>query len=484
MDIYEMAIAVRDEADLPSGHKRKKAGDIIDIRPAGIPWSIKERKTLLILSISGVKGIVAQNCMAQWKGEAVISPVAVEKGKRRFNIGLDRLKTYWESGLDLKKVSDPKIEYQPFLDSGKIIDCSTISSLNPVLTYDKEKEKYEYPPDTPILLEAVSVENVDTPIDFGRSPSRKMPVDYNVNTFGNAGRNYTSLATWESDTDTDLVTATKGEVLQGYKDSASYDQRITINGATANASYFRAIMPAAGEEHTGIGGTGFCLDYSDSMYYDATPAIFIYEDFFGLYGVDLNPSGVQVTTGVVVRVYGAGIKVVGNLIHGPSVTSGNYLIGVWIVTGASNIVVNNAIYNFTIITSGVTRGIMSQASGASYIYNNTVDSFTDGLWEGAATTQYSKNNIVTNCDTAFTGANWNQTTDVTSGVTFADSGSGDFRLAEADTGAKDNGTDLSADGYFGFDDDGIVQSRTAPWDVGFYELPTAAATGQSVIMIT
>ncbi|GAG75097.1 unnamed protein product, partial [marine sediment metagenome] len=60
----------------------------------------------------------------------------------------------------------------------------------------------------------------------------------------------TALQTWEEATDIDLVTATKGEVLDCY-DSQDHDDYDTIDGATTDADYWRLLRSASGEGHDG-----------------------------------------------------------------------------------------------------------------------------------------------------------------------------------------------------------------------------------------
>ena len=52
MPLFELAIAVCDEEDLPSGHKRKKEGDIIAVKPYPWQWGKKEVDEYLIVPIS------------------------------------------------------------------------------------------------------------------------------------------------------------------------------------------------------------------------------------------------------------------------------------------------------------------------------------------------------------------------------------------------------------------------------------------------
>lgn len=87
--------------------------------------------------------------------------------------------------------------------------------------------------------------------------ARRTATSENVQAFGTA-RTYTSVATWESDTDIDLVTATQSEVLECYDDEIFFDfgSGISLLGATTDASYFRIIRPASGHGHDGTANVG------------------------------------------------------------------------------------------------------------------------------------------------------------------------------------------------------------------------------------
>lgn len=78
--------------------------------------------------------------------------------------------------------------------------------------------------------------------------SRKVGTNEEIATYG-TGKTYTSLATWEADTDIDLVTATKSCVLEVYGNSYN-DGNCILAGATTNTSYFRIIRPASGNKLT------------------------------------------------------------------------------------------------------------------------------------------------------------------------------------------------------------------------------------------
>ena len=87
--------------------------------------------------------------------------------------------------------------------------------------------------------------------------ARKTATNEHISTYGNATRNYTSMVTWEADTDIDLVTATQSEVLECYDDADSFDDYCPLLGATTNSSYFRIVRPASGQGHDGTPNNGF-----------------------------------------------------------------------------------------------------------------------------------------------------------------------------------------------------------------------------------
>ena len=86
--------------------------------------------------------------------------------------------------------------------------------------------------------------------------SRRNATNENISSFGSAGRDYTSLATWESDTDNNLVGLAQSEVLEGYADAASFNGTIVIAGAITNSSYFRIFRAAPNAKHKGHVNSG------------------------------------------------------------------------------------------------------------------------------------------------------------------------------------------------------------------------------------
>ena len=124
---WEFAIAIRDEADLPSGHKRKKEGDIIAVKPYPWSWGKKEVTEYLIVILDNLTEEEAHAlCQPHYEDAVLQKDVDMETppkiiGKRRYNIPLDTLKIY-EPLLDKEKVRDPKQNYQPFKVKALAID--------------------------------------------------------------------------------------------------------------------------------------------------------------------------------------------------------------------------------------------------------------------------------------------------------------------------------------------------------------------------
>ena len=301
---------------------------------------------------------------------------------------------------------------------------------------------------------------------FGLS-SRVLPVSYDEYTYNSAGgADYTSLALFEADTDIDLVTATKGKVLTCA--SGVHDDSVTLSGATTNASYFRVIRAASKAKGTPTSGVRFVktVTVGSSLFdigetYDSVQDIAIkltstngsmayafyaaanYVSFIGCTAYDGYTSGTAV-----------GFRI--------AAVNPVYLINCL----ALNIDGNNS------GSAGIMVGDNSGTNQNIYIYNSTVVECNQiGIYmtsqTGYTTTTYLKNSIIQSNGTNLyaNGAGtetWSQTTNATSGVTFAADG---YHLDSTDTVAINNGTDLSADDVFAFDDD-IDRGIRSDWDIG------------------
>jgi len=128
---FEFAIAVKDEADLASGHKRKKQGDIIAVKPAPWNWGKKEVNEYLIVPATGLtKEEAHELCQPCYAGGVLqkdlsidldAKPVAII-AKRRYSIPLEIIKVGWKPDMITKDVEDKKKVYQPLKDAKVKID--------------------------------------------------------------------------------------------------------------------------------------------------------------------------------------------------------------------------------------------------------------------------------------------------------------------------------------------------------------------------
>ena len=280
------------------------------------------------------------------------------------------------------------------------------------------------------------------------SSAIRLPVSYNAKTYGAAGhgRDYIEgeLPNWEADTDNDLVTAGKGEVLKVTDDETSYTMsQILYEGATTNADYFRAIIYH--ESNT-----------SRPYFYITAQNTQLKEDYFGWHvDVDAHFNGAYYRAGLEFaadqcKISNCNIKSswVGVKADGSGAAGTSYLI---------NVCIHDCGYS----------GFYGNA-GTACLYNNTIANNARYGCETGAGTNIAKNNIVQgNVKGQFYGT-WTQENNVTSGVQFVDESAEDYRLAAEDTVAKDRGMDLSSE----FDDDllGVSRPQGSAWDIGAYEL--------------
>lgn len=108
--VREIALAIKDNKDLASGHERTQAGDIIVCRKPLLAIGRAEAALFLWLHVEGPDTDVLDRLIDSIEeGEdALLNVVLFEK--RRFCIPLARLPS-----VDLARVTDPSDIYQPFL---------------------------------------------------------------------------------------------------------------------------------------------------------------------------------------------------------------------------------------------------------------------------------------------------------------------------------------------------------------------------------
>lgn len=117
-----------------------------------------------------------------------------------------------------------------------------------------------------------------------------MPTDV-TSTCGSASRDYSTLATAESSTGGDLVTADERRIIEMYDDSVfSYATRFDVAGSTVDATRYRVFRAAAGEEYDPEADTGVRWTYTG-----ADDACRVDEDFCELHSLKLTFSGTTVS---------------------------------------------------------------------------------------------------------------------------------------------------------------------------------------------
>lgn len=284
--------------------------------------------------------------------------------------------------------------------------------------------------------------------------SRRTATNENVSTYG-SGKDYTSLSTWESATDIDLVTATQSEVLECY--AGYYDDIISIqmpDTAYTNSSYFRIIRPADNEGHSGIpknDGSVVCFYTSGTGH-----VLFNGEAYCQLQDLCVTRTNTPTTSdrGIYLRL--SNTAAVGCLVWGFNGRAFQTF-----GTGETSYIINCLIHD-------VHTGISLENGSVCYMYNCTDNTMASrSIDVNSGTTLHSKNCVFDG--TLEVDGTHNQTTNTTDTPTYVDSANDNFMLASADTVAKDQGTDLSSDGNYAFDDDILGNTRSGTWDIGFHE---------------
>lgn len=132
-ETWELAVQPWDKADLPSGHKRAKAGDIVAVKAYPWAWGKMELKNYLIVVVSNLTEEEAESLMTPlWKDDTpgtIETPMEVT-GKRKFKIDIDKLKENILPELDKAKLADQSktIDYQPFKETETIVNIDTLEA--------------------------------------------------------------------------------------------------------------------------------------------------------------------------------------------------------------------------------------------------------------------------------------------------------------------------------------------------------------------
>jgi len=326
--------------------------------------------------------------------------------------------------------------------------------------------------------------------------SRRAATNENISTYDSGGgQDYTALATWEAATDIDLVTATQSEVLECY--AGSHDDEVVIDGATTNTSYFRIIRPASGEGHDGYphqdgSAAYFVTTTSDINMFQMVEDNCQIQDLV----MSLNQDG---GSAYCASQTGNNQHLIGCLSINP-VNIGGDSKG-FRENGGSG----DTMYFINCIAIGCDDAAYQFDSGISYVYNcHAIDS-GEGFNEsggdvicknclGNGTTVSSdfdgSYNAASDYNSSGDGSAPGTNSRINQTFAFSDSGNDDFRLGFTDGGARNFGTDLSADGNFAFDDDiadgvmgagkaGLTRPQESVWDIGFHERTTSSSSSSS-----
>src|SRR3990167_1454962 len=302
--------------------------------------------------------------------------------------------------------------------------------------------------------------------------ARRTGTNETTNSFGNAGRDYTSISVWESATDVNLVATTTSYVLQGYADSASYNQgNIAVADATTSTSYFRIIENAPGEAfelaYTHATITQVLAGFENNTVFQSheSGGTFTVSRSGGnstgsLYGIRQNSAGH--TIGLLIKDItnaGTGLGTGYNVAGGPS--------------GAIDCVIRDCKSN----------GFNFGANTGNFAYNCTAIGNATGF-NVTSTTPEAKNCLGSANTTAdFAGtwgtANNNASSDTTApgtssriSQTFTFEADG-YHLSPSDAGAQDFGADLSGDAVFPFDDDFDATLWSGTLDIGATQATSA-----------
>lgn len=308
--------------------------------------------------------------------------------------------------------------------------------------------------------------------DAEAASARRTGTNESISTYG-VSRNYSALGTWETATDNDNVATTVSPVLECYDDAANFNDAVTLLGSTNNSTYFRIVRPASGQGHDGTTNNG--------VYFRRTSAnhvFFIDETNSQVQNLILNLTindGTQDWYCGLIR--GNNGAFVGCLAFDAANSGATSARGFGAITG------NPMFFILCLAEAGDDRG-MYMVSGTCRVYNCTIRGNSNNGFQGDATTilknvlsaangadfNFGGTNTVTTCassdatadDAGGTGNRVSQT------FTFANVAGNDFHLSVSDAGARNFGTDLSADANYAFTDD-IDGQNFSTWDIGFDE---------------
>lgn len=325
-----------------------------------------------------------------------------------------------------------------------------------------------------------------------------------------SGGDYTTWAAWEAACSADLVS--DGDLWRGEGYDEAYDeQNITLAGTTTDATHYKEMVPASGEEHDGTAGTGPRIVGSSLA--QADDGIVIDEQYARVVGIEVGPltgsnaSG-GVSSGIVCLDNSGGHVVARCIIHGIDISRSNRGLN-QNNGGISGLTfVNNIIYDIQPQGAGNAAGLLTWGNSAEThdVHGNTVynaANFGFKLDVGSGQTAFVgnyKNNIsmgsgvldfvypangTVNTDANLSsdasaddnGDGTHQTSKTTSNQFVSLTGGSEDLHLKSGSDAEGNGVDLGTSPALvnvdidGFDRDSIAVT----WDIGAHQFVTSVS---------
>ena len=271
---------------------------------------------------------------------------------------------------------------------------------------------------------------------------------------------------------------------------------VDVDGWITDHDNYIKIYTTSTARHDGKWNNG---KYRIDITTDTDNSLNIKEEYVRIEGLQVYVDGTNHSGGYDLGIVLTGINSTGtvyisnNIIRGAANGSGNTeFVGIESYSNNTSLIAkiwNNILYDFT---GGATNEhaiwFSDGTAGTGYVYSNTVHNSSNGIVQAGGTV-VAKNNVINDCTDGYTGT-FDASSDYNisdiaadapnatfSGgeatVSFVDEANDDLHLADTDTAAKDQGTDLSSDSNLNFSDDIDGGARGATiWDIGADETAT------------
>lgn len=293
-------------------------------------------------------------------------------------------------------------------------------------------------------------------------------------TIKSAGGDYTTVTAWEAANQGDLVAA--DEIRQAECFALAETSTVTIDGSTTDATRYLRVYASAGLEAQ--------MPFSSSVYrlqVNGNALVFA-DDYCRVERIQVDTSNSS-TVRAAIRVNNKGCFVLGCLVRNTHASNANH--GVHCLPPANE---KTIVANCVAIGNGATGGHGFNADGgganaAAYFYNCTAIGWANGVMRTGrdchAKNCLSHGNSGSDFSGTFTSISYCASEDATASgtgsrtsqtFTFVNAAGGDYHLSSSDAGAKDFGTDLSADATYAFSTDFDGATRSGTWDIGADEV--------------